>query len=201
MKNNHTSFITIYKTSTILRWLFYIFCIYNVILLSDWLYELMFSYKPPDIKRKNKKQMNYNFDENEMPYDILERFGLTQAMIDDLPTDVLQNIHNGRKSPVLPVHITADDGEEVKARTRFSLVRTVKGGVDVLFYPQLDEFGLKLFNELQEKNLLAGKPIVGHLESNEVGNELGIKCFFQLDLKANKYLAYPHLSSAETSNM
>ena len=58
--------------------------------------------------------MNYNFDENEMPYGILERFGLTQAMIDDLPTDVLQNIYNGRKSPVLPVHITADDGEEVK---------------------------------------------------------------------------------------
>ena len=57
--------------------------------------------------------MNYNFDENEMPYGILERFGLTQAMIDDLPTDVLQNIYNDRKSPVLPVHITADDGEEV----------------------------------------------------------------------------------------
>ena len=54
--------------------------------------------------------MNYNFDENEMPYGILERFGLTQAMIDDLPTDVLQNIYNGRKSPVLPVYITADDG-------------------------------------------------------------------------------------------
>ena len=81
--------------------------------------------------------MNYNFDENEMPYGILERFGLTQAMIDDLPTDVLQNIYNGRKSPVLPVHITADDGEEVKARTRFSLVRTAEGGVDVLFYPCL----------------------------------------------------------------
>ena len=115
--------------------------------------------------------MNYNFDENEMPYGILERFGLTQTMIDDLPTDVLQNIYNGRKSPVLPVHITADDGEEVKARTRFSLVRTAEGGVDVLFYPQLDELDLKLFNEQQEKNLVAGKPIVGHLESNEVGKE------------------------------
>ena len=135
--------------------------------------------------------MNYNFDENEMPYDILERFGLTQAMIDDLPTDVLQNIHNGRKSPVLPVHITADDGEEVKARTRFSLVRTAEGGVDVLFYPQLDEFDLKLFNEQQEKNLIAGKPIVGHLESNEVGNELGSKCFFQLDPESKQVLSVP----------
>lgn len=135
--------------------------------------------------------MNYNFDENEMPYGILERFGLTQAMIDDLPTDVLQNIYNGRKSPVLPVHITADDGEEVKARTRFSLVRTAEGGVDVLFYPQLDELDLKLFNEQQEKNLVAGKPIVGHLESNEVGKELGSKCFFQLDPESKQVLSVP----------
>lgn len=135
--------------------------------------------------------MNYNFDENEMPYGILERFGLTQTMIDDLPTDVLQNIYNGRKSPVLPVHITADDGEEVKARTRFSLVRTAEGGVDMLFYPQLDELDLKLFNEQQEKNLVAGKPIVGHLESNEVGKELGSKCFFQLDPESKQVLSVP----------
>lgn len=45
--------------------------------------------------------MNYSFEENEMPFDILERFGLTQTMIEDLPTDVLQNIYNGKKSPVL----------------------------------------------------------------------------------------------------
>ena len=144
-----------------------------------------------DFITQKKEQMNYNSDENEMPYDILERFGLTLAMIDDLPTDVLQNIYNGCKSPVLPVHIVADDSEEVKARTRFCLVRTPEGGVDVLFYPQLDEFDLKLFNEQQEKNLIAGKPIVGHLESNEVGNELGSKCFFQLDPESKQVLSVP----------
>ena len=135
--------------------------------------------------------MNYSFEENEMPFDILERFGLTQTMIEDLPTDVLQNIYNGRKSPVLPVHITADDGAEVKARTRFSLVRTEEGGVDVLFYPQLDEYDLKLFNESQSQNLLAGKPIIGHLESNEVGKELGGKSFFQLDPESKQVMSVP----------
>ena len=135
--------------------------------------------------------MNYSFEENEMPYDILERFGLTQTMIEDLPTDVLQNIYNGKKSPVLPVHITADDGEEIKARTRFSLVRTEEGGVDVLFYPQLDEYDLKLFNETQSQNLLAGKPIIGHLESNEVGKELGGKSFFQLDPESKQVMSVP----------
>lgn len=100
--------------------------------------------------------MIYNFDENEMPYGILERFGLTQEMIEDLPTDILQNILNGRHSPVLPVHIIADDGEEVKARTRFCLVRTPESNVDVLFFPKLDEYDLKVFNEQQKQNLLNG---------------------------------------------
>ena len=135
--------------------------------------------------------MNYNFDENEMPYGILERFGLTQEMIEDLPTDVLQNILNGRHSPVLPVHITADDSEEVKARTRFCLVRTSEGNVDVLFFPKLDEYDLKVFNEQQKQNLLAGKPIIGHLESNETGHELGTKCFFQLDQDSKQVLSVP----------
>lgn len=80
--------------------------------------------------------MNYNFEENEMPYSTLGRFGLTQAMIDDLPTDVLHNIYNGRRSPTLPVFIVAENGEEVKARTQFGLIRTQEGGVDILFYPQ-----------------------------------------------------------------
>ena len=96
--------------------------------------------------------MIYNFDENEMPYGTLERFGLTQEMIEDLPTDVLQNILNGRHSPVLPVHIIADDGEEVKARTRFCLVRTPEGNVDVLFFPKLDEYDLKVFNAFLQAN-------------------------------------------------
>ncbi|MDY4852781.1 MAG: DUF4099 domain-containing protein [Prevotella sp.] len=135
--------------------------------------------------------MNYSFEENEMPYSILERFGLTQTMIEDLPTDVLQNIYNGRKSPVLPVQITTDDGEDVKARTRFSLIRTGEGSVDVLFYPQLDEYDLKTFNETQSKSLLAGKPIIGHLENNESGKELGGKCFFQLDLDSKQVMSVP----------
>ena len=33
-----------------------------------------------------------HFQESEIPYGTLERFGLTQEMIEDLPVDVLQNI-------------------------------------------------------------------------------------------------------------
>ena len=135
--------------------------------------------------------MNYSFQENEMPYGILERFGLTKEMIDDLPTDVLDNIYAGRRSPVLPVKIIADDGEEVKSRTCFSLIRTPDGDVDILFYPKFDEYDLKLFNEQQKQRMLSGKPVVGYLESNEQGNEKGTKSFFQIDSNSKQVFSVP----------
>ena len=51
-----------------------------------------------------------HFQESEIPYGTLERFGLTQEMIEDLPVDVLQNICNGRRSPVLPITVTTEAG-------------------------------------------------------------------------------------------
>ena len=116
--------------------------------------------------------MNYNFAESEMPYSTLERFGLTQAMIDDLPTDVLHNIYNGHRSPTLPVSIISEGDEEVKARTQFGLIRTQEGGVD-------------------EQNLITGKSIIGHMESNEEGYERGAKCFFQLDPCTRQVFSVP----------
>ena len=122
-----------------------------------------------------------HFEESEMPYGTLERFGLTQEMIEDLPVDVLQNIYNGRRSPVLPIIITAEDGDTEPARTRFSLVRTPEGGADVLFFPKLDEYDLNLFNEEQKQRLFEGKAIIGYLENNEENKEAGGKRFFQID--------------------
>ena len=91
--------------------------------------------------------MNYLYEENEVPYGILSQFGLTQEMVEDLPVGVLANIYNGRKSPVLPVTIQTEDGESIQIRTRFALVRNNKDEVDLLFYPVLDEEDLKRFNE------------------------------------------------------
>ena len=70
-------------------------------------------------------------------------------------------------------------------------MRTPEGNVDVLFFPKLDEYDFKVFNEQQKQSLLAGKPIIGHLESNEIGHELGTKCFFQLDQDSKQVLSVP----------
>ena len=48
------------------------------------------------------------FEEGEIPYGALEKFGLSHEMIEDLPMHVLEDIWNGRQSPVLPIHVTDD---------------------------------------------------------------------------------------------
>ena len=79
------------------------------------------------------KQIQFKLEE--LPYQTLGRFGLTQEMIEDLPMRVLDEICNGRHSPVLPVRVTDENGETIESRSRFVPVRMENGGVDVVFYP------------------------------------------------------------------
>ena len=39
----------------------------------------------------------FQFNENEFPYGTLQQFGLTQEMIEDLPTRVLNDLYDGRR--------------------------------------------------------------------------------------------------------
>ena len=79
------------------------------------------------------------FEESEVPYQTLARFGLTQEKIEDLPLWALEDIGQGRRSPLLPIQVNNDEGETLKSRTRFALVRMEDGKVDVVFYPQLEK--------------------------------------------------------------
>ena len=72
------------------------------------------------------------FELNEVPYQTLERFGLTQEMIEDLPMHVLNKICDGLHSPVLPVRVHDEEGETVARRTRFALNRMEHGPADVV---------------------------------------------------------------------
>ena len=90
------------------------------------------------------------FKEEEMPYGILQTFGLTREMIEDLPLHALQQISKGQRSPVLPICITDETGNIIRSRTRFSLIRNEGGKVDVLFYPQLQHSNLSQFTKEQQ---------------------------------------------------
>lgn len=65
------------------------------------------------------KKVQIEFDE--LPFSTLERFGLTREMIEDLPMRVLEDICNGRHSPVLPVRVTDEHGRQIESRSALPL--------------------------------------------------------------------------------
>lgn len=128
------------------------------------------------------------FEESEIPYGTLARFGLTQEKIEDLPLWALEDIGQGRRSPLLPIQV--DDGNDgtLKSRTRFSLVHMDDGKVDVVFYPQLEQSPLESFSKEQQDDLLAGKAIVADVKDTGGRNS---KAFVQIDMGTNQVMSVP----------
>ncbi len=124
----------------------------------------------------------------EIPYDILEKFGLTQDMIEDLPQAVLNDICEGRRSPVFPITMMNENGEEIKARTRFALVRKESGEVDILFYPVLSNSDLSSYSQ-EIANALTAKKAVVTIKTDADGKEAQV--FLQLDPLTKQILSVP----------
>lgn len=129
-----------------------------------------------------------HFEFEEIPFSTLARFGLTQEMIEDLPMHVLDDIYNGRHSPVLPVRVTDEHGETVESRTRFALIRMEGGQTDVVFYPALKSSPLERFDETQQKQLLEGKAIIADVETADGRHN---KAFVQIDTGTKQVMYVP----------
>ena len=132
------------------------------------------------------KKVQIEFDE--LPFPALERFGLTREMIEDLPMRVLDDICNGRHSPVLPVRVTDEHGGQIESRSRFAFIRMDNGQVDVVFYPALKSSPLERYDEAQQKQLLDGKAIVADVEMADGRNS---KAFVQIDTETKQVMSVP----------
>ena len=128
----------------------------------------------------------YKFKEDEVPYAILEQFGLTQEMIEDLPADVYTDILNGRLSPVLPISVKDKKGRPVSARARFKLVRDADDEADIVFHPRLVHCDLNLYTYEEQEALRSGKAIISHAPAYE-----DAKCFVQIDSGTNQVIYVP----------
>lgn len=128
------------------------------------------------------------FSEQEMPYDIFKPFCLTEEMITDLPEHALKAIYSGRRSPVLPVKVTNEQGESITCRTRFCLMRNEEDKVDVIFIPQLVESDLTHFSEEKQKLLQIGQAVTDIMTSSE-GRE--VMAFHQIDIETGQVLSVP----------
>ena len=153
------------------------------------------------------------FTENEIPFQTLDRLGLTREMIEDLPVRITNDILEGRRSPVLPIMVVDNDGNEVKSRSRFKLIRKEDGNVDALFYPEIEKADLRLFSEQNRALLEKGKTIIATIPDK---NGSMVRSFVQIDNETNQVLSAPvqviarnlqfisediHLSEAEFNNL
>lgn len=126
------------------------------------------------------------FEENEIPFQTLEQFGLTQEMIEDLPMKVLEGIMSGRNTPLLPIQVTDEEGNTIRCKARLRVYRQENGKVDALFIPQLQHCNLEQYTPDEQERLLAGKAIVSN--SPDDGRT---KCFVQIDAVTNQVMYVP----------
>lgn len=129
------------------------------------------------------------FEDDEIPFEVLKRFGFSQEMIENLPQNVLSGIRDGRRSPVLPICYTCEDGTKVHDRARFSLVRDEETDkVRVMFYPKQTRATLDMFSDSEQALLREGKAIIGTMTTKD-GRD--VQAFHQLDADALQVLSVP----------
>lgn len=124
------------------------------------------------------------FSKQEIPYGILQKFGLTQEMIDDFPENVMNRFLSSRATPVLPVVTENSEGEQVKTLARVFLVRLDDGTVDVCFAPQWVDEDLSAFTQEQQDKLKLGGVTTAHVDGKG-------QCFVQFDDTINQVMAVP----------
>lgn len=128
------------------------------------------------------------FNEDEIPYNILANFGLTQEMIEDLPESTFKKLKQGLATPVLPIRVKADNGDIIASRSKFALVRKEDGAVGVIFYPKLAKTDLSRFTDQQKSALSAGEPIIADSKSDDGSST---PTYYQIDPDTNQVLSVP----------
>ena len=128
------------------------------------------------------------FTEEEIPSHILNRFGLTREMIEDLPEGLGQRLRDGRTTPVLPIKVIADNGDTILAAARLSLHRNSDGDVRVMFYPRLEKIDLSRFPEAQRKPISGGETVISEIS---LPDGKRAPAFYQIDSETNQVMAVP----------
>ena len=130
-----------------------------------------------------------NLTERDIPYEILEKHGLTHEMIDDLPQSVMNKLLHGEYTPLLPITMKTDMGEW-QYLSRISLT-TTNNGVKVVMKPKIESSSIGLYSPEQQELLKQGKTIIGQRPKDLRNNENTGKYFIQYDEDINQVLSVP----------
>ena len=124
------------------------------------------------------------FSEQEIPYEQLATFGLSQEMIDDLPRSVMTRLLSSHETPLLPVKTKNVDGEEVEGYAKVLLVRTTDGQVNAAFITRWESDELSNYTPDQQQVLKDGKVSTVELPGKGL-------CFIQFDDTIKQVIATP----------
>lgn len=128
------------------------------------------------------------------PYEVLESFGLTQSMIDDLPENILETIYSGGRSPLLPIVIKTDEGE-LHTHAKFRLIPPTFNEEEygLIFYPKLKEVQLDMFTDEEKKLLNDGRALLTTIDFSSLEDESirSEECYVQIDPDTN-HVFYVH---------
>lgn len=74
------------------------------------------------------------FLEEEIPYDKLEKLGISRRAFLSMPKDLVDPIINGKVSPILKAHIKAKNGKTMEIPMKIQLSRDDDGSIKLLTY-------------------------------------------------------------------
>lgn len=123
------------------------------------------------------------FDESEIPFEALGKFGITQQMIDDLPEQVMLLLTTGQYTPVMVLNTSNEAGQTIETKARISLVRNTDGSVSLRFAPYWESADLEEFSLEEQQKLMNGLVIM-----REEGTHL---YYAQLDTMTNQVMRVP----------
>ncbi|MDY4629716.1 MAG: DUF4099 domain-containing protein [Prevotella sp.] len=127
------------------------------------------------------------FSETDIPYGILEQFGMTEEMVEDLPLPVMNDLLAGKLTPVIALKIKKkkeEELEEIMTYARFCLLREDDGTVDVQFVPVWSYNNLEGYTDDEKDILLEGKVLIHDVPGKGV-------CYVQFDNDVNQVMAVP----------
>ena len=123
------------------------------------------------------------FDESEIPFEALGKFGITQQMIDDLPEQVMLLLTTGQYTPVMVLNTSNEAGQTIETKARISLVRNTDGSVSLRFAPYWESADLEEFSIEEQQKLMNGLVIMREEDTHLY--------YAQLDTMTNQVMRVP----------
>ena len=138
----------------------------------------------------------YSFLEEEIPYEKLEKLGISRDAFLSMPKNLVDPIINGRVSPIIEARIKAKNGKTIAIPMKIQLSRDDDGSVKLLTYQRTKEIQNDYCLTPRELNRVKnGEVIRKELEENGIRKMK----FIQLDKETNALIprSVAHVRIAE----